>query len=260
MSTRANETLWALTEKEKQTLRLIVRGHDAKSIARSLGLSVHTVNERLRDVRRKMAVSSSREAARLLLQVEDGSLDSVAPNSFGDIKIGADPTHRAVDQESAPTGGARQAHRPSWMIIGVFFMTLALGLLAFTALPPLALTAPPTPMAARAAPNPQVVNAARHFLILLDQRRWEESYQATGASFRALNTAEVWAAASEKARLPLGAMITRTFASQENLPAPPAGYEVVKFRTRFANRAEALETVTLDREGESWRVVGVMIE
>ena len=38
-----------LSEKEKQTLRLIVRGYDAKSLARHLGLSIHTVNERLRD-------------------------------------------------------------------------------------------------------------------------------------------------------------------------------------------------------------------
>ena len=39
----------ALTEKEKQTLRLLVIGYDAKSMARHLGLSIHTINERLRD-------------------------------------------------------------------------------------------------------------------------------------------------------------------------------------------------------------------
>ena len=50
----------SLTEKEKETLRLLVSGYDAKSMARHLGLSVHTINERLRDARRKMAVSSSR--------------------------------------------------------------------------------------------------------------------------------------------------------------------------------------------------------
>ena len=49
-----------LTDKEKQTLRLMVRGHDAKSAASELALSVHTINERLRDARRKLAVSSSR--------------------------------------------------------------------------------------------------------------------------------------------------------------------------------------------------------
>ena len=54
-------------------------------------------------------------------------------------------------------------------------------------------------------------------------------------------------------------MISRTFVSQENLPAPPHGYEVVKFRTRFANKDETVETVTLDREGDSWRVVGITI-
>ena len=59
-----------LTEKEKETLRLLVDGHDAKSMARQLGLSVHTINERLRDARRKMAVSSSREAARKLRAIE----------------------------------------------------------------------------------------------------------------------------------------------------------------------------------------------
>ena len=36
--------LGELTEKEKETLRLIVRGHDAKSMAAEFDLSVHTIN------------------------------------------------------------------------------------------------------------------------------------------------------------------------------------------------------------------------
>ena len=71
--------LSTLTEKEKQTLRLLVNGYDAKSMARHLGLSVHTINERLRDARRKLAVSSSREAARKLRDVE-----GAAPELLGD--------------------------------------------------------------------------------------------------------------------------------------------------------------------------------
>lgn len=58
----------ALTEREKETLRLLAAGHDAKSAAVQLGLSVHTVNERLRAARRKLGVSSSRAAARRLLE------------------------------------------------------------------------------------------------------------------------------------------------------------------------------------------------
>ena len=54
----------ALTAKEKEALRLLLGGHDAKSMANQLGLSVHTINERLRDARRKLSVSGSKAAAR----------------------------------------------------------------------------------------------------------------------------------------------------------------------------------------------------
>lgn len=139
-------------------------------------------------------------------------------------------------------------------------MTLVLGLLALTASPHVAPSPPPAPIASSDTPSPEVVDSARQWLSLVDQGRWDESYKATGKSFRELNTAQVWASVSEKVRVPLGAMISRAFISQQNLPAPPHGYEVVKFRTRFANKAEAVETVTLDREDGTWRVVGVIIE
>ncbi|WP_413629941.1 helix-turn-helix domain-containing protein [Novosphingobium sp. JCM 18896] len=71
-----------LTERDKETLRLLLRGHDAKSIAQIQELSVHTVNERLRDARKKLGVSSSREAARLLAASED-----IAPNIVGGQEI-----------------------------------------------------------------------------------------------------------------------------------------------------------------------------
>ncbi|MBV2148546.1 DUF4019 domain-containing protein [Sphingobium sp. AS12] len=251
---------WALTEKEKQTLRLIVRGHDAKSVARNLGLSVHTINERLRDARRKMAVSSSREAARLLLEAEGGGAGP-SPDYLGDKEIRADAPDSSMDQDSAPISGAGRLTRPFWIIIGVALMTLALGLLALTAIPQFA-SAPSSqaPVAASTARNPAVVDAARRWLALVDEGRWDESYRGTTTSFRQLNTAKVWADTSEKVRVPLGAALSRILVSQENLPAPPAGYEVVKFRTRFANKAEAIETVSLDREDGGWRVAGVTIE
>jgi len=247
---------WALSEKEKQTLRLIVRGHDAKSIARSLGLSVHTINERLRDARRKMAVSSSREAARLLLAAEGGDPAFPTPELLGDSGIGEDPGPAGTDQGSAPGSGVGPARRLLRILIGVLLMTFALGLLALALLPSAPTTAP---AASQVAPDAEVVDAARQFLLLGDQGRWDESYQATGAAFRKLNTAQVWRTVSEKVRTPLGAVVSRTLLGQENLPAPPNGYEVVKFRTRFAKKPEAVETVTLEREGGAWRVVGVTI-
>lgn len=257
MDMQVGDGRWALTEKEKQTLRMIVRGHDAKSIARSVGLSVHTINERLRDARRKMAVSSSREAARLLLEAEGGGVASAAPDFVVDAAIGEDAFRPEVDQASASMGGARRTDRSPWIIIGVLLMTIVFGVLALIAMPQA--STPSAAIAPRETPDAEVVDTARQWLGLIDQRRWDDTYRATSDAFRKLNTAKIWAAASERVRVPLGAMVSRTFVSQENLPAPPHGYEVVKFRTTFTNMAEATETVTLDRENGSWRVAGVTI-
>ncbi|HEX4694362.1 helix-turn-helix domain-containing protein [Sphingomonas sp.] len=259
MNVRVTHGYGALTEREKQTLRLIVRGHDAKSIARSLGLSVHTINERLRDARRKMAVSSSREAARLLLDTEGGDLHSPDPNSVGDTKIGEAAARRDVEQAAAPTDGAGRTRRLAWITTGVALMTIMLGFLALTMLPQLEATPPQSSSAADEATDAAVVETARQWLVLLDQGRWDDSYALTGEAFRKLNTRQIWAAASEKVRAPLGAMVSRVLISEENLPAPPSSYEVVKFRTSFANKKDAVETVTLDREGNQWRVVGVTV-
>ena len=256
MSTRVNEGVWALTEKEKQTLRLIVRGHDAKSTARALDLSVHTINERLRDARRKLAVSSSREAARMLLEAEGGAA-ALDPEKVGDTRIGADGGKAAADEGAAPGAGAGRALRPVPVLTGVMLMSLAFALLALAGLNPAA--APPAPPAAQETPDPAVVDAARTFLTLVDASRWDDSYALFGSTFHKLNTAKVWADVSEKVRVPLGPPVSRTLLSQQNVPAPPDSYEMVKFQTSFANRKEATETVTLERENGRWVVVGVII-
>jgi DNA-binding CsgD family transcriptional regulator len=258
MTSGMTDGLWALTEKEKQTLRLMVRGHDAKSIARSLDLSVHTINERLRDARRKMAVSSSREAARLLLEAE-GTPEASPPDFLGDRLLGADAAPVEADQDEAPVVGVRPADRRRLILLGVLLMTFVLGLLALAALP----DAAPTPQATSAAAqahNAEVVDAARQWLALIDQDKWAESYRGTGSAFQKLNTVQVWTEVSQTMRGRFGALQSRSLLSQEELPAPPHGYEVVKFRASYAHQAQAIETVTLDRENGAWRVVGVTIE
>ena len=111
----------------------------------------------------------------------------------------------------------------------------------------------------RAAIDSEIVQSARQWLALVDEGRWDESWNATGRTFRELNTSAKWAAISEEVRPPLGAVVSRVASRQEHLPAPPHGYQMIKFRTSFANRADATETVTLEREGSDWRVVGYLI-
>lgn len=122
------EGLWTLSEREKEVLRLLLIGHDAKSVARLLELSVHTVNERLRDARRKLGVSSSREAARLLAEVEAGR-----PDLFGDKKIG--PANLFVDKRIGVAGAAFLKHyaQPSQrQDVGLSFAWLAGGMLVMS--------------------------------------------------------------------------------------------------------------------------------
>ena len=74
------------------------------------------------------------------------------------------------------------------------------------------------------------------------------------------NTAERWADAATKVRRPMGALISRTALSQESVPAPPAGVEVVKFRASFANKTDVIETVSLVREDGKLKVVGIYVD
>jgi DNA-binding CsgD family transcriptional regulator len=252
----------SLTEKEKQTLRLVVQGYDAKSMARHLGLSVHTINERLRYARRKMAVSSSREAARMLL-CQEGE----APHSLGDKDFGEAGTAPAVGQRDAPEDGRKARLSLAWAIGGIVIMSLVLATILLSSSSPVPA---PEVAATSLAPNEagesnavasgsEVLQAAREWLALVDEERWDESWNATGQAFRELNTSETWASVSTEVRPPLGRVLSRTAAGQEAVPAPPHGYQVVKFRTTFANRADAIETVTLEREAGDWKVVGYLI-
>lgn len=244
----------ALTEKEKETLRLLLSGYDAKSMARRLGLSVHTVNERLRDARRKMAVSSSREAARLLREAE-----GAPPELLGDKPLGDAALPTTMERSEGQNEGSAKWRRAGW-IVGVAVMTFALALLALSALGGDAGPTGPAPTASSSPSQTAAAEAGRQWLGLLDSSDWTASYAQTAAGFRAANTEAMWADASRQARSPLGAIITRQLISADFTPSPPEGSWVVKFRTRYANRASAIETLSLIHEDGRMKVTGVVID
>lgn len=119
----------ALSEREKEALRLLLGGHDAKSIARDLDLSVHSVNERLRSARRKLGVSSSREAARLL-----GAAEQSAPNSLGHKEFGLTADALTSDK-GAGRSGLPFFKRPVILVLGgtlLMSFIIAAAVLAWT--------------------------------------------------------------------------------------------------------------------------------
>lgn len=257
----------ALTSKEKETLRLILRGHDAKSSARELGLSVHTVNERLREARRKLGVTSSREAARRLL-AEEGDTPENPPEFHADKALGdAAQAPVAVDM-TAPATRRRASFGlgPGLALtsIGVLVMSLIFAALLLPASPFSTPAAPAVSLNA-AAPSDAAVNldevqgAARTWLALIDKGAWQASHTASGAPFRSAITAPRWAETIAQVREPLGPVVKRELLEYGSQSAPRE-VRIVLFRTDFANAKGATETVTLEREGGEYRVVGYWIK
>lgn len=242
-----------LTEKEKETLRLLVNGYDAKSMAGRLGLSVHTVNERLRDARRKMATSSSREAAR---QLRD--LEATDPKLLGDNSLGDAPASAAAQIIGQPARGDGKLRRAGW-IVGGIAMTFSLALLALSALSGGAdapAAAPPTTSSAQSS----AAGAALQWLALVDGEDWNGAWAETGQSFRRINTVEGWTAAATGVRAKYGTTSGRSLISSEWVPAPPSGYRIVKFRTMTSKQGVITETLSLAEEGGTWKVVGIVID
>jgi hypothetical protein len=123
--------------------------------------------------------------------------------------------------------------------------------------------APATPaLSAAATAEAEAASAARaaeDFLKLIDESRWAESYAATGKQFRKVNTLDVWTEVSERVRSPLGKVVTRNLVTNEYVPAPPEGYQLVKFASSYANGTNQVESVSLEWEDGTWKVVGIVI-
>ena len=243
----------ALSEKEKQALRLLLSGYDAKSMARHLGLSVHTVNERLRDARRKMATSSSREAARQLREVEERT-----PELLGDEHLGGAAPATAAQVFPQPAQGSGISRRTGW-IVGASVMTISLALLALSALSGSANAPAATPPATSSAQAP-AADAALRWLALVDGQDWNGAYLETGQSFRRNNTVEGWTAAATGVRAKYGTTSGRSLISNEWVPAPPNGYRIVKFRATTSKLGQITETLSLAEEAGAWKVVGIVID
>jgi DNA-binding CsgD family transcriptional regulator len=119
---------FGLTSKECDALRLLAGGHDVKSAAATLGISAHTLGERLREARRKTGSSSSRGAARLLAAAEGYSNSVPAKTGMAAGPDACEPktVRSAADPPAAPS---RQAWRIAAMVSVVVGVALGMGLL-----------------------------------------------------------------------------------------------------------------------------------
>lgn len=101
--------------------------------------------------------------------------------------------------------------------------------------------------------------AARAWLALVDAQKWQESWAATGASFRTVNTVANWQAAAEQVHARFGPALSRDLVSDFDTPSSN-DVRAVRFRTIFPNKLVKIETLSLTREGGQWRVAGIYVE
>ncbi len=102
------------------------------------------------------------------------------------------------------------------------------------------------------------------FLGYLDQGRFADSYAYTGMLIRAQLDRDAFAAQIEKTRAGTGALQSRELIDASyttTVPGAPEGqYVVLHYHASFADRQEAVETVTLAFAKGYWRVSGYYIK
>jgi hypothetical protein len=109
-----------------------------------------------------------------------------------------------------------------------------------------------------------VQETARAWLAQTDRGDAAASWKDAGQQFRNAITVERWTESLNRVRPPLGAVSQRALLKtqfRKSFPGAPDGdYAVVVFRTTFAKKSDASETVTLEHEPDgAWRVIGYFV-
>ena len=110
----------------------------------------------------------------------------------------------------------------------------------------------------------QATDAAKAWLQLMDEGKYDESWQEAASYFRNNVGKGQWKKMAQGVREPLGAFQDRQLESAKyanTLPGAPDGeYVIVQFKATYANKASATETLTPMKDADGkWRVSGYFI-
>src|SRR5579863_7368500 len=121
------------------------------------------------------------------------------------------------------------------------------------------------PVAARSADldRQKATESAKSWLELIDAGEYAQSWKAASTLFKSHIPTAQWESAVKAARGPLGPVVARNPAGTDfetALPGAPDGqYAVVKFDTKFTDKAAASETVTMAMDGDVWKTAGYYV-
>ena len=109
------------------------------------------------------------------------------------------------------------------------------------------------------------IEVAEAWLELVDQGNYDKSWQEAAAYFRTAVERDQWRQTMTGFRQPFGEVLSRELLEakyRSSLAGAPDGkYVVIRFKTSFTNKVDAVETITpmLDPDGQ-WRVSGYFIK
>ncbi len=272
---QADDPIDALSEKEREALRLLLAGHDAKSSARRLGVSHHAVHDRLRRARLKLGTTGSREAALLLRASETATPDSIVHEPIGGEAV--------PDFPEGPSSAPLKRPGSSWspwrgkglILMSVSILVVAAALALNSQSGPsrtvtevdgapgpdaVAANAPrsSSPAGTAAQARPRSVGAAQAFMDLVDGREAAASYEAAAPALRDAYGFGIWELGVAMHASNGGAQ-RRTLVGVEHdvSPSDPAyaALEILTFDTIMMNGLHRTERLVMALIDGVWRVV-----
>lgn len=122
----------------------------------------------------------------------------------------------------------------------------------------------PTALLASQTEVNETNNAAQNALALLDQADYSSSWDKADELVKKAVTKSQWQQALTQVRSPLGKVMLREQLSSQaftDLPnAPKGNYLVIQYKTAFANKKSAIETLTLKGDQGKWYLAGYFIK
>jgi hypothetical protein len=109
------------------------------------------------------------------------------------------------------------------------------------------------------------VKTAKAWVAIVDAKDYQKSWDEAAPFFKGKVTAETWKKMADAVREPLGEVASRELLNAQfskQLPGAPEGeYVVVQFKTSFANKKDAVETVVPMKDDKGvWRVSGYFVK
>jgi len=114
-------------------------------------------------------------------------------------------------------------------------------------------------LSADGKPEEEARKSAKVWLAFVDSGKYTESWATAAEYFKEVVPQDQWEPSLNSVRKPLGTLLSRKFKSAKLTGAlsgaPDGVYVVLRYKTSFANKKAAIETVTpvLDKDGK-WRV------